>query len=101
MSDIRPPVAPFLGVFGVAAMVTPFGGRPVATTAIRHDRPSASELLADPTVLEKRWFSLPVVDVGSLPRASTMVIADGPDAGTWMIERVDSIDGEFWRVVVH
>lgn len=103
--DLRPAVGMFADIFGVPATVTPLVGSPIETTAIRiNPSPGAVGSLtsrgSDQVPEQRVRLRLRRDHVATLQVGSTIVIASGPDAGTWTAERVNDLDPEWLDVVV-
>lgn len=106
MGNLLPPIlAPHLA-FGVPAVVTPLGGSPVDTTAVRLRGampPAVGSVLmsADAAVGLRNTVSIPRdAVVPSLPIGSTIVADFGEGSATWRVDRIDSDFPDEWRVVV-
>lgn len=101
MRNLRPPLASAFSSFGVSALVTPVGGSPVTVVVVRMGPSVANPgIVADPSVMDTRpRFRLRRSEVASLPIGSTIAIANGPDSGTFTVERTESLDPEILQVV--
>jgi hypothetical protein len=110
LADLRPALDPATDAFGVAATVTPKDGTPVSASVIAYPlRPEEPWIgpLADrvfaggPSGDVRPRFAVRKDQVPTLPAGSTIVIAAGPEAGTWKASHVDSVsDPQLHKVAV-
>jgi hypothetical protein len=102
MADLRPSLAPLLRAFGVAATVTPPGGAPIATTVIAlaggdAEYPAGGEL----TVTEHhRVLAVRRDEVPTTPSGTVIVLLEGADAGSYIVDSVLTQDAEVTKVLV-
>lgn len=106
MANLMPPLGPALAAFGVPAIVTPLGGGPISTTAIRARGaapPSVGTLgMSAAAAVELRNFvSIPRAAVPQRPQPGSTLDADfGDGLRTYRIDRVDDGLPDEWRVVI-
>lgn len=99
--NLRPSLSPPFAAFGVSALVTPMGGNPLTAVAVRLPPMVANPgMEADPPVMDRPRFRFRRSEVPALAVGSTFVIAAGPDAGIWTVERFDTSDNDVLEVVV-
>lgn len=92
-----------VGVFGVAATVTPPGADAIVTTGI-WTQPITEELPVGRDFQRReprRVLGFRVADVGTLPRGTSILAADyGGAVRTWRVDGIERQDAEQIRVIV-
>ncbi len=103
MTDLRPTIDPFFGIFGVPATVTPTGGAPVVTTIVWEGMGAVSpdgELAADQP---RRHVRLRRDEVPVLYAHRATILApqrEGAAVETWKADAVEELDDQVLRVAV-
>lgn len=100
MGDRRPPLdAPF-GAFGASATVTPAGGVAVATRVIVAEVSEQFRASTELTIrLHHRVIDLQRADVPSLRTGSTIVVHEGVDAGSYVVDAIAEETAEVISVI--
>jgi hypothetical protein len=98
--DLRPPLAIPFSIFGAAATVTPSGGAPVATRVII--TPISTEVAAGAGMdlrSHHRLIDVQRSAVPDLPAKSTVVVTEGSDVGSYVIDSVAGQTSEIHRAI--
>ena len=104
-SNLIPPLATALDIFGVTATVTPLAGLPVTTTVARFrgaapPAPGTLGMSAAVAVNLQPVLSVSRADVPALPIGSTIVGDFGEGSRTYRVDRIDDGFPDEWRVIV-
>jgi hypothetical protein len=106
MTDLRPPLDPIFGVFGLSATIHPAGAPPVPVTGIwvlpaTLDVPFGSELRSSEP---RKLFALRRADAPSLPRGTRITAAEieGGPIREWRVDGIDRAadEGDLLRVIL-
>lgn len=97
--DTRPPRSCFAH-YDVPATITPVGGASYAAHVSRVPPQSgAPNIEVDATVVDRPRFRLWRTEAPGLDHGTTILIPDGPDAGTYTVSHIDRVDHEVLEVI--
>ena len=108
MGDVRVPVSPLLAAFGLAVTVTRPApdNTPIATTGVWFNDAFEQEPRPYGTDFQRReprrLMAIPRSAVATMPRGTTVAAPEiqGGTSKTWRVDGLDTVDADFWRVVL-